>query len=885
MYGLWLLGLLQSRSGRLLGTIGGVALTVAFIACLGAFLRSSAAEMTARSIAQVPVDWQIQMLPGADAAAVEAAARQAAPVTVSTQVGYADVPGFESGAGGTVQTTGAGKVLGIEPDYVSRFPDQIRWLLGSRSGILVAQQTAANLHVTVDDQVVIHRYQAPDVSLAVSGIVELPNADSMFQAIGVSAGAAPQAPPDNVLILPAALWYQTFAPQMAARPDTVRTQLHVGIDHLDLPSDPLAASTIVAERGRNFESRVAGTALLANNLAARLDAVREDALYARVVFLFLGAPGLILAILLTLTVAASGRDARRQDQALLRLRGATVETVLGLAAAEAVFVGFFGALGGIVLGEFASRVILHEGLLRAAAAPSLVISAMAGLVISLAAVLLPAWRDVRLSTVVSARQAVGRQRPRLWVRAYLDFILLAIAGASYWRSAAAGYQIVLAPEGVRATSVDYAAFLAPVLLWIGLGLLAARLVGAGLRRGRSVLAQILAVLAGPLASTVAAAFGRQSSRLTAGIAMTALAFAFAASTAIFNATYEAQARVDAELTNGADVTVIGTTSAPASNSLEFLSHLFGVKAAQPMQHRFAYVGTDLQDLYGIDATRIGSATAMSGAYFANGDAAETLAELERTLDGVLVSQETVNDYQLSHGDSINLRLQNVADHQYHMVPFRIVGVVREFPIAPKDSFLVANAAYVAEQTGSAASEIVLMRVSGDPARVARAARGVTKDLPGVKVSQIGDAVALIGSSLTAVDLAGLTRLELAFALVMVVASAGLVLALGFADRDRSFAVLVALGATPRQLGAFVWSEAALVVVGGIVIGLPAGALIAYMVVKLLTGVFDPPPEALSLPFPYLAILVVTASIAAFLAATAEATRSRTHVTEKLRGER
>ena len=58
-----------------------------------------------------------------------------------------------------------------------------------------------------------------------------------------------------------------------------------------------------------------------------------------------------------------------------------------------------------------------------------------------------------------------------------------------------------------------------------------------------------------------------------------------------------------------------------------------------------------------------------------------------------------------------------------------------------------------------------------------------------------------------------------------------------------------------------------------------------MLVKLLTGVFDPPPEALSLPFPYLTILVVTASIAAFLAATAGASRSRTHVTEKLRGER
>jgi putative ABC transport system permease protein len=400
-----------------------------------------------------------------------------------------------------------------------------------------------------------------------------------------------------------------------------------------------------------------------------------------------------------------------------------------------------------------------------------------------------------------------------------------------------------------------------------------------------VVARLLAVLAGPLADIVAATFGRQSPRLTAGIAMAALAFAFAASTAIFNATYEAQARVDAELTNGADVTVTGTAAAPASNALDVLSRLPGVIAAQPMQHRYAYVGTDLQDLYGIDPTRIGAATAMSNAYFANGDAAAALADLARTPDGVLVSQETVNDYQLSRGDSINLRLQNAGDHQYRAVPFHIVGVVREFPTAPKDSFLVANAAYVAQQTGASGSEIVLIRTGDDPARVARAARGATIGLPGAKVSQIGDAVAAIGSSLTAVDLAGLTRLELAFALVMVAASSGLVLALGLADRERSFAILVALGAKPRQLGAFVWSEAALVVGGGMLIGLSAGALVAHVLVKLLTGVFDPPPEALSLPWPYLAMLVVTASVAAFLAATGEAMRSRSHVTEKLRGDR
>ncbi|ENN88525.1 ABC transporter integral membrane protein [Rhizobium freirei PRF 81] len=884
MYRRWLIGLIRTRSGRLVGTIGGVALTVAFIVCLGAFLQSSATEMTARSAAQVPVDWQVQSLPGADHGAVEAAIRSAAPVTGLQLINYADVPGFEASTGGTVQTAGGGAVLGIEPSYFDQFPGQVRRLVGSVDGILIAQQTAANLHVTVGDQVVVHRYQAPDVRMTIAGIVDLPNADAMFQAIGLASRVASQAPPDNVLLLPTTQWRQVFEQQGASRPDTVKTEFHVKLDHRGLPADPVAASIRATEQGHNFEARIAGTALLANNLAARLGAVREDALYARLVFLFLGAPGTILAILLTLAVAGAGRDKRRRDQALLRLRGATVDTVLRLAAAEAAVAGIGGAILGILLAAFAANFILRVALLHSTAFPFLSAVAVAGIALSLAAIVIPAWCDTRRSTVAAARRPVGRDRTPLWAHFYLDLILLALSAAFYLRSAAGGYQVVLAPEGVTATAVDYTAFLAPMMLWTGLALLAMRLVGAGLRQGRPVIAKGLRPVAGRLSDVVAATFGRQARRLTAGIGLAALAFAFASSTAIFNATYEAQARVDAELTNGADVTVTGTSAAPASQVLGSLSRLPGVAAAQPMQHRYAYVGTDLQDLYGIDPTRIGTATAMSDAYFANGNARRTLADLTQTPDGVLVSQETVNDYQLSRGDGINLRLQNAADHQYHVVPFHIVGVVREFPTAPKDSFLVANAAYIAQQTGSSASEIVLIRSSGDPARVALAARNATAGIPGLKVSQIGDAVALIGSSLTAIDLAGLTRLELIFALVMLAASGGLVLGLGFADRERSFAVLVALGARPRQLGAFLWSEAALVTGSGMVLGLAAGVLIAYVLVKLLTGVFDPPPETLSVPWLYLAALIVTTASAALVAATGEAIRSGTHVTEKLRGE-
>src|SRR6185295_8547765 len=148
---LWLSGLLGRRLGRLLVAALGVALTVALLAALGAFSASSAATMTRRTIAAVPIDWQLLLAPGADEQAVTTALPTTTGVTAIESVGYADVSGFSASTGGTVQTTGAGKVLGISPQYRQDFPAELRLLIGSLDGALVAQQTAANLHVTVGD--------------------------------------------------------------------------------------------------------------------------------------------------------------------------------------------------------------------------------------------------------------------------------------------------------------------------------------------------------------------------------------------------------------------------------------------------------------------------------------------------------------------------------------------------------------------------------------------------------------------------------------------------------------------------------------------------------------------------------------------------------------
>ena len=157
-----------------------------------------------------------------------------------------------------------------------------------------------------------------------------------------------------------------------------------------------------------------------------------------------------------------------------------------------------------------------------------------------------------------------------------------------------------------------------------------------------------------------------------------------------------------------------------------------------------------------------------------------------------------------------------------------------------------------------------------------------RDLPGVKVSDLGEAQRLIGSSLTAVDLGGMTRLELGVAVLMVASATGLILALGIADRRRTFAILSALGAKPRQLGAFLWSEALLLFVAGTLVGTLTGFAVAWMLVKLLTGAFDPPPERLSVPWFYLGGLIGVALVSVVIAIVDALRETRVPAVQRMR---
>src|SRR5206468_8494853 len=103
--------------------------------------------------------------------------------------------------------------------------------------------------------------------------------------------------------------------------------------------------------------------------------------------------------------------------------------------------------------------------------------------------------------------------------------------------------------------------------------------------------------------------GRRGAAINRGLIVVGLLLAFGVSLGIFTATYDQQAKVDAQLTLGADVAATAPPGAAARHDLAgTIASVPGVKATTALDHSYAYVGPDLQDTFGIDTSSFGRAT-------------------------------------------------------------------------------------------------------------------------------------------------------------------------------------------------------------------------------------------------------------------------------------
>ena len=868
-----------------------VLVLAAAVGLLGAmilFVGRSLQTMTASAVRSVPLDWQGPVASLADARRV---AREVAAQPGIAQASASATAPFSgaahTGAAGTTRA-GSGQILAVSLGYRDHI-HTFRLLQGSLKpgAVVLDQQLAATLQAGIGDMITLtpHANARPE-RFRVSGVGLITAPDVVFAPLNPQLGPAPAQPPANAMIMPVATLAATVGRELpslgpaanstsAAVPgaqNAVQWQVQAQVSPTALRGSPSAAYTRSMAILHRVERTLPGQVQFVDNLSDNLNAAAGDALYAETLYVMLAVPGALIALGLAYLAALGSVERDRHDLALLRARGATRRELVMLGLVESGVLGLAGGLLGAGSGFAAADALVSGGVPLTPVRTGVTIAvcvalAFAGALAARVAATATVWR----ASIASSRRSTQRPHRALWQRLYLDLAALAVSGLIYWLTASTGFSAVVNPDSNPTLSLSIYMFFAPALLWIGATLLLVRLRGRGL-------ALVARWAVGGRASTprafLLASAARRGSQINRGLVVVGLLLAFGVNLGLFAATYDRQAAVDAQLTLGADVTVTAPPGVVASHQLtRKIAGVPGVQATTAVDHSYAYVGPDLQDTYGIDPATIGQATTLRDSYFLAGSTRQMLARLARHPDGILVSKETISDYQLKLGDLLRLRVLDHRSGRFHIVAFHVVGVVQEFPSAPRDSFMVANRRYLQAADHAGGPNVVFVRASSPTATSHAIARVTRRD--GTIVKNIDQQAQQTVSSITTVDLQGISAIEEAFTIVLAAAAMALFVALAVSERRHELATMAALGASLRSIAAFVWSEAALVLGAALVLAAGLGLLLALMLVAMLQHVFDPPPDALTVPWTYLAELSAAALSATIIAAAVAGRRLRT----------
>jgi putative ABC transport system permease protein len=863
--------------GRTLVRVVVLAAAVALLGSMLLFVGHSLRTMTGTAVRSVPLDWQGPVATYAQARQVAAGTAAQAGVQQASPAATAPFAGAShTGPGGTTDA-GSGSLLAVPSGYLAHI-HTFRFLEGAlRPGAIVLdQQLAATLQARVGDSVTITpRPGARPQRFPVSGVALITAPDVVFQPLNPLLGPAPAQPPANAAIMPIDTFATTIARALPAiasgaggaaavpgAPTGVQWQVQAQVAPGDLGSSPGQAYTQAGQIVHRVERSLPGQVQFVDNLSDQLNTAAGDALYAETLYIMLAVPGALVALGLAYLAALGTVERDRRDLALLRARGATRRDLLQAAVIESALIGTLAGLLGTAAALAAVTLIVTGGVGLTSGRVAVTTGACVALAIGGAlAARVGATSSVWRASVSDSRRSVRRAQRPLWQRLYLDVGALVLSGLIYWLTASTGFSAVLNPDSNPTLSLSVYMFFAPALLWIGATLLLVRLRGGALAWAAARAAGGRA--RSPRAFLLASA-GRRGAAINRGLIVLGLLLAFGVNLGLFTATYDQQANVDAQLTLGADITTTAPPGVTAGHDLQArISRLPGVQATTPVDHSYAYVGPDLQDTFGINATTIARATTLRDSYFLGAGAQQTMSRLAHMRDGILVSKETIVDYQVHVGDLLNLRVLNRQTGRFHVVPFHVAGVVQEFPSAPRDSFMVANLAYL-QAADHAGGPNTLFIASTSPAQTAGRVAAATR-ADGTIVKNIDQQVQQTATAITTVDLRGISQIEEAFTIALAAAAMALFVALTLLERRHEFATMAAVGASLRTIGAFVWSEATLVLLAGLVLAAGLGLLLALMLVAMLQHVFDPPPDALAIPWAYLGELagaaVVTTAIA------------------------
>jgi len=797
---------------------------------------------------------------------------------------YVDLPAgsVQSGASVVQQPV---RVYGLGPEYQDHYPSfTLTSGAYSQDGAVLSVESTRLLAAALGGHVAIRLPGRPQpLDLPVRGVADLSNAAQLFNSrLSDTAGDFSYIP--HVVLVSPAVFESTILPALrldagSAAPalkNPPLSELDVRVDRRRLNADPAIALRRTEGLRRSIERIAPGQLYVIDSLSSALGVARTDALVGKILFLFLGLPGVLLAAYLAGYAGTLLVQAQRREHATLRARGAGPGQLTRLLTYNTLWVAGLGSLLGIAMGAAAMLLIFGRDSLSTVDSLELEISAAvaaaSGLLATTLALYIPGRRA--LSREVSEeRRELQLKRPPAWIRFRLDLLLIAVAAAVEAITYVSGGfrpQVAEASQG-ETLSLSFYMLLAPLAAWFGAVLLGVRIFLVAAERQPRPRGDRFGSLVG---GTLRRSIQRRPRGLAGGLIAVALAQALGASIAILVATYHAEKTADARFVVGSDLRV--TPSPLVPQSAEFASTLLlpGIQAATPIAFHAhdATLGNDAKDLAAVDVASLKRTAELHDSFFPNGSASATLSALQANPDAVLVEAELARDAGIRSGDTFKLLLKDVAGGD---VPanVRVAGFFTKFPGFPQHADVVANLAFYQATTGRKAVDFFFLRVADrTPSGVSSAERSIVggpgRTVP-MRVMTTETAFNLDQTSLSALNLNGLGRLDLVYVTLMSAAGLGIFVFGLLLDRRKEYMTMRALGIRMRQLQALLLGEAGLVAIVGVALALGVATAMAFMFVQILRPVFTLPPDRITYPVDQLAgmaSLVMAATLACSLAA-------------------